>query len=133
MKRTKDDISWRLEYTGMAAVTSGLEYVINVANRLFFMIPGIDDYNKDMGLDIQTRAQRAAADGSRDTEYEQMIMQQFRTYTDIIPTGVVAIYQGHLLMIHMTAVYNGEDFQLKTSSDPNRLATQILPKEIFPK
>lgn len=132
MLKTRDDFSFRVEHTGGMAVTSGGEFICNTVQRLFYMVPGMDEYNREMGLDITTRAKRPYQDGARDTEYETEIMRQFITYTDIIPTVVVALYQSKMLIITMAATYNGEEFTIRASSDPNRLATQILPKAIDP-
>ncbi|MCM1295172.1 MAG: hypothetical protein NC311_06495 [Muribaculaceae bacterium] len=115
------------------ALSSGAEFICNVAQRLFYMVPGTDSYNRDMGLDITTRAKRPYQDGFRDSDYEQDVLKQFLAYTDIIPSAVVAIYQDKLLIVTMLAKYNGEEFTLRASSDPNRLATQILPKNVEPK
>lgn len=131
--KTKEDFSFRTEHTGGMAVTSGQEYICNIAQRLFYMAPGTDEYNREMGLDITTRAKRPYHDGYRDSEYEQDVLKQFLTYTDIIPSIVVAMYQDKMLVITMMASYNGEEFTLRASSDPSRLATQILPKDIDPK
>lgn len=130
--KTKDDFSFRVEHTGGMAVTNGPEFICNIAQRLFYMVPGTDDYNRKMGLDITTRAKRPYQDGYRDSEYELEVMKQFIDYTDIVPSVVVAIYQSRMLIVTMIATYNGEEFTLRTSSNLNMLATQILPKEIDP-
>lgn len=131
--KTKDDFSFRTEHTGCMAVTSGKEYICNIAQRLFYTIKGADEYNRDMGLDLPTRAKKPYHDGYRDSEYEQEVLKQFLTYTDIIPSVVVAMYQDKMLIITMRATYNGEEFTLRASSDPKKLATHILPKDIDPK
>lgn len=111
-------------------VANGMEYICNVAQRLFYMIPGTDDYNKNMGLDITTRAHRPYDSDMRDVEYEQMVMEQFLTYTDIIPAIVNAVYKDNVLTVTMTASYNGEDFQIIITSDRKVLATYIDPKNV---
>lgn len=129
---TKSDFSCRIGRTGSMILTNGPEYICNIAQRMFYMVPGTDKWNKNMGLDITTRAKRPYQNGERDSDYEQEILKQFIEYTDIIPSAVVAMYQDKLLIITMLAKYNGEEFTLRVSSDPNKLATQILPKVVEP-
>lgn len=94
------------------------------------MIPGEDDYEKEMGLDITTRSKRPYTENERDTEYEAMITKQLYTYTDIIPITVVAIYQNKLLIVMMDCMYDNKEYRLQASSDPNLLATKIEPKVV---
>lgn len=130
MIKTKEDFTYRQEHTGSMAVSSGLEYICNIVQRMFYLIPGLDDYETSMGLDITTRATKPYEDGYRDSDYEQEIVRQFITYTDIIPSTVMAVYRDRILVVSMMASYNGEDFQIMVSSDPTQLSTQVLPKVI---
>ena len=111
----KQDLSYRVGYSGNAIVASGGEVICNTFHRLLYMIPGEDDYEKEMGLD---------------TEYEAMITKQLYTYTDIIPITVVAIYQNKLLIVMMDCMYDNKEYRLQASSDPNLLATKIEPKVV---
>ena len=76
--------TFRMGRVGDPIVSNGIEAVCNILQRLLFMVPGMDDYNTNMGLDITTRAKRSYIDNTRDTEYESMIVEQMNTYTDII-------------------------------------------------
>jgi len=126
----KKDLSYRIGYSGNAIVASGGEVVCNAFHRLLYMIPGEDDYNKEMGLDVTTRSKRPYVENERDTEYEAMIVEQVSKYTDIIPINVVALYQNKLLVIMMDCSYDNHEYRLQASSDPELLATKIEPKVV---
>ena len=126
----KQDLSYRVGYSGNAIFASGGEVICNTFHRLLYMIPGEDDYEKEMGLDITTRSKRPYTENERDTEYEAMITKQLYTYTDIIPITVVAIYQNKLLIVMMDCMYDNKEYRLQASSDPNLLATKIEPKVV---
>lgn len=131
MKLRKSDITFRMSTrTGEAIVSSNGESVCNMFQRLLYMVPGTDDYNKNMGLDITTRAKKPHINGTRDTEYEALVAEQLFAYTDIVPLNVVAIFQDQILAIYMDCRIDDQEFRLQTSSDTNKLATQILPKTV---
>lgn len=122
--------TFRMGRVGDPIVSNGIEAVCNILQRLLFMVPGMDDYNTNMGLDITTRAKRSYIDNIRDTEYESMIVEQMNTYTDIIPTNVVAIFKDNMLIISITGKLSGNEFMFQTSSDPDTFAAQIQPKVV---
>lgn len=122
--------TFRMGRVGDPIVSNGIEAVCNILQRLLFMVPGMDDYNTNMGLDITTRAKRSYIDNTRDTEYESMIVEQMNTYTGIIPTNVVAIFKDNMLIISITGKLSGNEFMFQTSSDPDTFAAQIQPKVV---
>lgn len=122
--------TFRMGRVGDPIVSNGIEAVCNILQRLLFMVPGMDDYNTNMGLDITTRAKRSYIDNTRDTEYESMIVEQINAYTDIIPTNVVAIFKDNMLIISITGKLSGNEFMFQTSSDPDTFAAQIQPKVV---
>ena len=126
----KQDLTFRTGYSGNAIVARNGEVVCNAVHRLLYMIPGEDDYNKEMGLDITSRSKRPYTEGERDVEYEGMIVKQLYAYTDIIPLNIVALYQNRMLIIMMDCMYDNKQYRLETSSDPNRLETKISPKVV---
>lgn len=130
MAVTKKDISYRLGYSGNAILASGGEVVCNAFHRLLYMVPGEDEYNKDMGLDITSRCKRPYTENSRDVEYETMIAQQLMTYTDIQPITLVAMFQNGILVILMDCMYNNNQYRIQDSSDPDTLAAMVEPKTI---
>lgn len=130
MKLEKTDITFRMSRLGDPVASNSGEAVCNKFQRLLYMIPGTDDYNPNMGLDITTRAKRPYAEGARDTEYETQITEQLYTYTDIVPLSVIAIFSNKSLVILLNCQVNNQEFQVQVSSDPNALATVIQPKVI---
>lgn len=130
MKDPKRDFTFRVQHTGAMAISQQGERIVNICQRLFFMKPGTDIYNTNMGLDIQGRAMRPYADGERDTEYENEIIRQFIDYTDIVVGSINVTFRNSMLVVVMSGRLDGMEFRLQLSSDPNTLATQILPKVI---
>lgn len=127
---TKKDITYRVGYSGNAIIATGGEVVCNAFHRLLYMVPGQDEYNKDMGLDITTRCRRQYTENSRDVEYETMIVEQLNKYTDIQPISVVVVYQNGMLIVVMDCIYDNNEFRLQDSSDPDTLAAMVEPKVV---
>lgn len=126
------DFTFRFAHTGDMVVSKQIQTVMGICQRIFHAIPERDIYNKDgYGLDIMARSRRTYQNGkiSRDTEYEEMIMDQFTRFTDIIPSNVIVYIQNKTITVLMDAQYGPFKFQMRTSSDPT-LSTEILPKEI---
>ena len=76
------DLSFMYARTGSMKLSSYLETVMGICQRLFNAVPERDIYNKNgYGLDIMTRSRRAyhEGEGGRDKEYEKMIYDQFTT------------------------------------------------------
>ena len=131
MKLSKSDLTFRMTTrTGEAIVSRNGESICNTFQRLLYMVPGTDDYEKNMGLDITTRAKKPHVNGERDTEYEAKIVEQLYAYTDIVPLNIVAIFQDQILIIYMDCMIDNQEFRLQASSDSDKLATQILPKTV---
>lgn len=127
----KTDLTMRMGRTGDWATASTLgERVCNIVQMLFHTIPGTDDYNKDMGLDIAAQSQRSYVAGERDTAYEARIIKQFSEYTDLIVNSAVAVYDKKLMYVFMSAVFEGETINLRVTSGPENLSVAILPKDI---
>lgn len=127
------DLSFRYGHSGEMIISRDLTELCAICHRLFHAIPDRDIYNKNgYGLDINSRIQSTYVEGklSRDFEYEIMVMEQFRRYTDITPINVVAYSKNHVLTVLMDAQYGNFNFTLTASSDPN-LSTQIKPKVIY--
>lgn len=58
---------------------------------LFNMIPGMDEFNPNKGLNIAAKLFVPTMNGVRDTEYETEILNQFSQYTDLSLTNIVAM------------------------------------------
>lgn len=111
------DLSFRIDRNGNMMLASGIEHINNVATHLFGISKGMDEYNPDMGLDLHAKLFSATEKDTRDTMYESEIVQQFTTYTDLVPANVVAIYSKRGFMINMTIMYQGEYYVMNMSGD----------------
>ena len=120
------DITFRAEQGGKQAISTRLEYVVNIAQRLLHMRPGDDDYDPEMGLNIMKETNVAAEDGSRNTDFEQKALRQFQTYTDIAIQNIIAIYKDHVLRVQITFRFQGEAYAIFSTSDPDSLVS-LLP------
>ena len=128
------DLTYRMESSGAPALTSPAEYIMNVAQRLFNMIPGTDDFNKDMGLNISSRMRMAMENGETDPDFESRIMKQFSTYTDIVPVSVHVIYHNKTANIIMDVAYNNQRFEMQLgprAETDSPLSIRIQPKVIM--
>lgn len=134
MSRIPSDFTMRHARTGMMVVADPLEHILNTCQRIFHIPSDRDEYDKEtgLGLDIMTRSQRAYKQGvtERDYEYEQMIKQQFNSYTDIVLTKIIVTFQEHIMIVILEGHWMDNYFTFQTSSDPNKLATEIRPKVV---
>lgn len=111
------DFSFRMARTGKMVVASGAEHVRNVIVMLFGMRPGTDEYEPERGLDLVGRKFRQYTEKTRDTEYEQMIINQLSRYTDLIPVSVIAIYLNESLYVSLQVQYQGNFYATELSSE----------------
>ena len=115
------DITFRPEKTGKQALSVKLEYVTNTAQRLFHMIPGTDIYDNEMGLDIIKESKRPANNGTRNTEYESRIIDQFNAYTDLSVRSVMALYEDNTLKVYMSVTYQDQTYKMVADSQSDEL------------
>ena len=120
------DVTFRTNDSGNWVMASTSEHILNTVQRLLYTHPGTDVYNPDMGLDIMGRCQKAYQDNSRDTEFENRMIDQLNKYTDIIPIAVVAQYRNKLMIIDMSITYESVQYRLQMSSDPSTLESQLV-------
>lgn len=126
------DLSFMYARTGSMKISSYIETIMGICQRLFNALPERDIYNKNgMGLNVMARSNRAYHEGfgGRDKEYEKMVYDQFIMYTDIKPSNVIVYYHNEVMRIIMDGQYGNFSFQMRKTSDP-KLATEILPKTI---
>ncbi len=121
----KKDISFLKDAKDNPIILSGSSYVNNILNILFMMSPGIDEYNLDKGLDIRSKLNVARANGERDVEYENEIVSQFSTYTDLVVTNVVVLYQDGKVIISMDVSTGDNMYKIVTGYDSNDLSILI--------
>lgn len=115
--RKKEDLTFRMGRTGSMVVGKRGEYVCNIVQMLFSMVPGTDEFDINRGLDIRSRNHKPYTEGTRDTEYENEILQQFTTYTDLMPLNIVAMYLRGTFLVYMEISYENQVYSLDINAD----------------
>lgn len=106
------DLTFRHDRTGNMVIGKRGEYVVNIVQMLFNMKPGTDEFDSDKGLYISSKYFTHYTNNTRDSEYESKIVQQFTTYTDLIPSNVIAMYIDNTLRIYMMIRYEGNIYEM---------------------
>lgn len=119
------DLTYRTDRTGNMVKGKRGEYVCNLAQLLFNMVPGTDEYEPDKGLDIARKRNRTYTKETRDTDYENQIVTQFTKYTDLIPVNVIAMYMNNSLHIYMSIRFEGAIYEMDLI-DSNDSLTAML-------
>ncbi|WP_300943966.1 hypothetical protein [uncultured Duncaniella sp.] len=119
------DLTFRTDRNNNMVIGKRGEYVCNVVNMLFNMVPGTDEYNPKRGLDIRRKARQPNESGSRDTSYESEIISQFTTYTDLIPMNVVVRYKNHKMYIYMQVRYMDVIYELDINNELDDIKTVL--------
>lgn len=119
------DLTYRTDRTGNMVKGKRGEYVCNLAQLLFNMVPGTDEYEPDKGLDIARKRNRTYTKETRDTDYENQIVAQFTKYTDLIPVNVIAMYMNNSLHIYMSIRFEGAIYEMDLI-DSNDSLTAML-------
>lgn len=123
-----EDFTMRISQSGDTVIANRSEYICNVAVMLFNMVPGTDDYNSNMGLNIGAKKFQPYTEGSRDSAYEAEIVKQFNTYTDLVPTNVIATFtKGHFTVL-MSVELNGETYNVSVTVNDNNLTDVIAER-----
>lgn len=125
MATQKTDLTFRTDYTGNMVTAKNGEYIIQIVHMLFNMAPGMDEYNLNMGLNIEEKRIQSTVAGTRDTAYETEIGDQFVKYTDLIPINVTAMYTGDTFIVHMSIKYNDDIYNIDVTSDKETLSVLI--------
>lgn len=119
------DFSFRTDSSGNMVKTTRAEYVCNVAKMLFAIEKGSDTNNPEKGLGMCAKRNIQTITNTRDSSYENEIVSQFTTYTDIIPSNVIAMYIGEHFAVYMNATYEGLTYVLDIVQSPTDLTAVI--------
>lgn len=119
------DMTWRTDRNGNTILTKGGEHVVNVAQFLFNLRPGTDEYDRDKGLFIREKYHQPMGKNVRDSEYESRIVAQFTKYTDLLPLTVIATYINDAFRIYMQIRYQDEIYELEMEESMDTL-TAVL-------
>ena len=121
----KRDISFRMNRIGNPILTKRGEYVANVVKMLFGMVPGYDEYEPERGLNIRSKMFKPFVKNARDIEYENEIVKQFTTYTDLIPVNVVATYLDDRYYVYLSLSYQQQIYEMDIAADRNSLSAVL--------
>lgn len=120
------DLTFRTDYSGNVVFSKDAEHVMNVINMLFNSIPGLDDYNNDMGLYLNKIRVRPHDGNQRDNELELDINKMITTYTDFLPLSVIVMYPNNQLKIFLQLEYLGKIYELNIIETDNTLISQLV-------
>lgn len=121
----KKDVSFLKDAKGNPIIISGSTYIRNIINILFMMVPGMDEYNLEKGLNIRGKMNSSKINGERDVEYENEIRSQFSAYTDLVVSNVVVLYRDGKVIINMEISNNENEYRIVTDYDSNDLSILI--------
>lgn len=122
---TAKDLTFRMDRAGDVIISQRGEHVCNVVQMLFNTVPRMDAYNTDMGLKIGTKKHNAHVNGVRDTAYETRIVNQFTTYTDLVPVQVLVTYKDDRMIIYLRVKYMDTIYNIDIAEDADSL-TAVL-------
>ena len=125
MPSNQYDISYRMDRIGNMIEPKRGEYVCNIAQMLFNLVPGQDEYDPERGLNIRGKLYQPFSNGARDPSYESEIMKQFNKYTDLIPANVIAIYLNGQYHVYMDVTYRNQVYMMDIAADADTL-TAVL-------
>lgn len=119
------DLTFRPDRTGNMIKGRRGEYVVNICQMLFNLVPGTDEYEPERGLAIRRKLQQTYVEKTRDTTYESEITQQFNQYTDLRPMQVLAVYMNKSLFIYMSIKFEGQLYELDMVADQSTLTAML--------
>lgn len=119
------DLTFRTDRAGNMIRGRRGEYVVNVCQMLFNMVPGTDEYEPERGLAIRRKLQQTYEEKTRDTTYESEISRQLTTYTSLVPIQVLAVYMNKSLFIYMSIRFESQLYELDMVADQSTLTAML--------
>ena len=119
------DMTFRTDRGGSMIKGKHGEYVVNICQMMFNLVPGSDVYEPERGLAIRQKLNQCYVEKTRDSAYESEIIKQFSEYTKLRPTQVLAIYMNKSLFIYMSVKFEGELYELDMVADQATLTAML--------
>lgn len=119
------DITFRMDRIGNPILSKRGEYVANVAKILFGMVPGYDEYQPERGLNIRSKMYKTYTKNTRDADYENEIVKQFTTYTDLIPVNVIAMYLEDRYYVYISFSYQDKIYEMDVNAERDSLSAVL--------
>ena len=119
------DVTFRTDRAGNPVLATNIDYYLGVINQLFNMVPGFDPYNPDMGIDLESYRFKSGVHGERDGALEQRVSDQFRTYTDLNVSNVIAIFMDDGWKITFTLTTASTQFVALVGYKENSLSSVL--------
>lgn len=131
MPNLTKDLTFRVDRVGNVIMASESEHVMNVIQFLLNSIPGMDDYNNDMGINLNSiRVRPHNTNGSRDTKLELEIGEQISKYTDLTPINVVVTFPGNVMKIYLEVQYLNNIYSVDIEeTSENTLRAQLRNRQ----
>lgn len=106
------DLTFRTDRNKNPIYSKRGEYVCNIAKMLFNLIPGTDEYTPKRGLNIRAKMEEPGINNTRDAPYEHEIVEQFQTYTDLIPMNVIVQFRDHKIYVYLQVQYMDDIYEM---------------------
>lgn len=119
------DLTFRPDRAGNMIKGRRGEYVVNICQMLFNLVPGTDEYEPERGLAIRRKLQQTYEEKTRDTTYEAEISRQLTTYTNLVPLQVLAVYMNKSLFIYMSIQFENQIYELDMVADQSTLTAML--------
>lgn len=126
---TTKDLSFRTDSNYNPLVLSGPARYKQIVTMLFNMVPGMDEYNPEKGLNIAAKLFNPAIELQHDTEYETEIMNQFSQYTDLTVSNVNAMGINGYFCVFFSIITSQTTYQVLMNSKPNELNVLLTDQE----
>ena len=127
-KTAVSDLKFKADRSGLMGTTkSDADYIIHIAKRLFYTVPGSDDYDPNRGLNIRSEMVKQHPPNGTNVEYQLQIEEQFKTYTDIQPMAVHCWYVNRSMVVFMTVAYRDRVYNITINPDQDDLGLKIDP------
>lgn len=110
-------------------VVSGPARYKQIITMLFTMIPGMDEYNPEKGLNIFAKLYNPTINMRHDTDYELEITNQFARYTDLNITNVTAMPIDQTFVVYFEVNTPEGTYQVILNNRANELTVLLTNQE----
>lgn len=123
------DLSLRTDSNHNPLILSGPARYKQIVTMLFNMVPGMDEFNPEKGLNIAAKLFVPQTAMQHDTEYENEIVNQFTKYTDLTVTNVTAMGIDGYYCVFFSIVTQEGVYQVLMNTSSNQLNILLINQE----
>lgn len=125
------DLQFKTDSNYNRILLSGPARIKQVVTMLFNMVPGMDEYNPEKGLNIAAKLFNPVMENVHDSEYENEITQQFNTYTDIIVSNVTAMSISGYFCVFFAATTPQETYEILLANKLDELTVLLTDSTVL--